>query len=91
MKRAKNKECIYVTIRKYVDLGPETELKSKSPYPRGDCPFCNQKEGLHINIDKQVFYCFGCHTGGDRLLFFALLKKESIKVMVDFLLRDEEV
>lgn len=34
------------------------------------CPFHHEKTpSLHINTDKQMFYCFGCKKGGDIFTF----------------------
>lgn len=41
------------------------------------CPFHNEKTpSFHVRGDKQVFYCFGCHKGGN--VFKFVMEKEGI-------------
>ena len=41
------------------------------------CPFHNEKTpSFHVRGDKQVFYCFGCHKGGN--VFRFIMEKEGI-------------
>lgn len=43
----------------------------------GLCPFHEEKTpSFHVSRDKQVFYCFGCHAGGDVITF--VQKREEI-------------
>lgn len=59
-----------------VDLISETvELKRKGNRYWGICPFHQEKTpSFSVSQDKQMFYCFGCHAGGD--IFSFLIKKE---------------
>ncbi len=44
---------------------------------KGCCPFHNEKTpSFHVRGDKQVFYCFGCHKGGN--VFKFVMEKEGI-------------
>ena len=41
------------------------------------CPFHNEKTpSFHVRGDRQVFYCFGCHKGGN--VFKFVMEKEGI-------------
>ncbi|MBE3590132.1 MAG: DNA primase [Firmicutes bacterium] len=43
----------------------------------GLCPFHEERTpSFHVSRDKQVFYCFGCHVGGDVITF--VQKREEI-------------
>lgn len=59
-----------------VDLISETvELKRKGNRYWGLCPFHQEKTAsFSVSQDKQMFYCFGCHAGGD--IFSFVMKKE---------------
>ncbi len=50
------------------------ESKENNLY-KAVCPFC-EKEGFVINNDKNLFYCFSCHCGGDAVTF--LCKKYNV-------------
>ncbi|MBW2969396.1 hypothetical protein KY314_04785 [Candidatus Woesearchaeota archaeon] len=52
------------------------KLKREKEYSKGTCPFC-KKEGdtFTVSRKKEVFYCFGCHEGGDVITFQAKLKE----------------
>ncbi len=54
-------------------------LKEKGKELIGNCPFHEEtKASFHVNIEKGVFHCFGCHEKGNVLDFVA--KKEGIKI-----------
>lgn len=59
-----------------VDIISETvELKRKGNRYWGLCPFHQEKTpSFSVNQDKQMYYCFGCHAGGD--IFSYVIKKE---------------
>ena len=44
---------------------------------KGLCPFHPEKTpSFHVDQEKQLFYCFGCHAGGDMFTF--LMKMEGM-------------
>ncbi|MHB1650961.1 MAG: DNA primase [Desulfitobacteriaceae bacterium] len=51
-------------------------LQRKGKNYLGLCPFHSEKTpSFTVTPDKQIFYCFGCHTGGN--VFSFLMKKEN--------------
>ena len=61
---------IVETISEYVSL----QRRGKNYL--GLCPFHVEKTpSFNVNAEKQMFYCFGCHTGGN--VFSFLMKKEN--------------
>jgi len=61
-------------IRDRVDIvaviGRYVELKKRGSRHVGLCPFHNEKTGsFSVSPDKGLYYCFGCHAGGDVLGF----------------------
>jgi len=49
-----------------------TKLKRAGNYWKGHCPFHNEKTAsFTVSPDKEIFYCFGCHIGGDAITFIA--------------------
>lgn len=58
------------TVSEYV------RLQRKGKNYLGLCPFHSEKTpSFTVTPDKQIFYCFGCHTGGN--VFSFLMKKEN--------------
>ena len=50
--------------------------KSTGSKYRGLCPFHAEKTpSFYVDADKQLFYCFGCSTGGDVFKFLMLYEK----------------
>lgn len=51
-------------------------LKKVGGRYRGLCPFHSEKTpSFHVDAGKQLFYCFGCGTGGDAFKFLMLYEK----------------
>ncbi len=57
-------------VSRYVDL----RLKGK--YYWGLCPFHNEKTpSFHVSQEKQLYYCFGCQSGGDVFKFLQSIEQ----------------
>lgn len=74
----KSRVMIYNVISNYV------KLTKKGANYQGCCPFHAEKTpSFYVNTGKNFFYCFGCHAGGDVIVFmerfFKISKKEVIE------------
>lgn len=50
-------------------------LKNIGNYWKGPCPFHSETDAsFTVSPDKQIFYCFGCHEGGDVIGFIAKIE-----------------
>ena len=62
------------------------ELKQKGKSCWGQCPFHEDNTpSFKIDSDKQLFYCFGCGSGGDVISFIQKLKRCSFPDAVSYL------
>ena len=62
----KSKVAILEVAREYVQLRPI------GGYWKGPCPFHSETDAsFTVSPEKQIFYCFGCHAGGDVIAFIA--------------------
>ena len=51
-------------------VGEYVPLKKKGANYVGLCPFHSEKTGsFTVNDDKSMYYCFGCHRGGNAIGF----------------------
>jgi DNA primase len=51
-------------------VGRFVPLKKRGKNYLGVCPFHNEKTpSFNVSADKQMYYCFGCHRGGDVIKF----------------------
>lgn len=67
----KNELPILDVISEYVPIKPAGH------YWKASCPFHSETDAsFTVSPDKQIFYCFGCHTHGDSIAFIA--KKENL-------------
>lgn len=49
-----------------------TTVRKTGNYWKGCCPFHSEKTAsFTVSPDKNIFYCFGCHVGGDVIAFVA--------------------
>ncbi len=64
------------------------QLREKGGRLWGLCPFHNEKTAsFSVSPDKQLYYCFGCHAGGNVVHFLMELEKlsyvDTIKLLAD--------
>ena len=53
-------------------VNEHTTLKKAGTYYKARCPFHNEKTAsFTVSPGKEIFYCFGCHLGGDVISFIA--------------------
>lgn len=58
-------------------VGRTVTLKRAGRNYKGLCPFHDEKTpSFNVNPDRQSYYCFGCHEGGDAFAF--LMKTEGL-------------
>jgi len=64
-------------------IGRYVSLQKRGRSYLGLCPFHGEKSpSFHVDESKQMFYCFGCQTGGDIFKFLTLIENESFAVVV---------
>lgn len=70
-----------------VDIVSETvKLNRKGNRYWGLCPFHEEKTGsFSVTPDKNMFYCFGCHAGGDMFSFIMKRDGTDFKETVEML------
>lgn len=89
----RSRVVIQDVIRRYVP-----SLKKKGKNYLGLCPFHKEKTpSFTVSPDKQIFYCFGCHTGGNIFNFIGKMERlefpESVRFVADMVgveIRDEK-
>lgn len=68
-------------VRKYVPT-----LQKKGRNFLGLCPFHKEKTpSFTVSPEKQIFYCFGCHAGGNVFSFISKIEKLNFPESVRFL------
>ncbi len=61
-------------------ISPYTQLKKVGKEWRGLCPFHNEKTpSFFVNREKGVYYCHGCHKGGNAITFIADIENVDYK------------
>jgi DNA primase len=56
-------------------IGEYTTLKKAGMYWKGCCPFHHERTAsFTVTPHKEIFYCFGCHEGGDVISFIAKIE-----------------
>lgn len=67
-------------------VGRYVELKKSGSSLVGLCPFHSERTpSFHVTPSKQMFYCFGCNTGGDVITFIMAIEHLSYIDAVQFL------
>lgn len=67
-------------------VGQYVNIRLRGRNHVGLCPFHNEKTpSFTVSADKQIFYCFGCHTGGDVIAFVREFEKLSYPEAIRFL------
>lgn len=69
-------------------IGEYVSLKKAGLYFKGHCPFHHEKTAsFTVSPHKEIFYCFGCHEGGDVITFISKVENctpfEAIKHLAD--------
>lgn len=75
-----------VTILQVV--GEHVALKKAGHYWKGRCPFHDEKTAsFTVSPHREIFYCFGCHMGGDVITFISKTENcnqlEAAKLLAD--------
>jgi len=69
-----------------------TTLHKAGTYLKSRCPFHHEKTAsFTISPDKDIFYCFGCHTGGDLITFTAKIENCSPLEAAQFLAERHQI
>lgn len=69
-------------------VGEHVTLKKAGQYWKGTCPFHDEKTAsFTVSPERDIFYCFGCHEGGDVIAFIGKIENcppfESAKFLAD--------
>lgn len=69
-------------------VGDYSTLKKAGLYWKGQCPFHNEKTAsFTVSPHKEIYYCFGCQSGGDVISFIARVENcspiEAAKLLVE--------
>jgi DNA primase len=80
------------TVRQAGDLvrliSDHVPLKARGARLLGLCPFHEEKTpSFSVDPKAQLFYCFGCHTGGDLFKFVQLYERVDFRESVEILAR----
>ncbi len=83
---------VIAQVRDATDLvevaGDHVKLKKRGRKYEGLCPFHEEKTpSFSIDPEKGLFYCFGCHAGGDAIKFVMELERLNFPEAVERLAR----
>lgn len=81
---------IFIFIKSHLSIqdvvGEYATLHRAGAYLKSRCPFHHEKTGsFTVSPDRGIFYCFGCHTGGDLITFIAKMENCSPLEAAQFL------
>lgn len=80
-KFVKNNVAILEVISAY------TTLKQAGHYWKGCCPFHAEKTAsFTVSPNRNIFYCFGCHVGGDSISFIEKVENCSALQAAEYLI-----
>lgn len=80
------KESIFSATDMVSVVGEYVHLEQRGNQWWGCCPFHNEKTpSFSITPDKNIFYCFGCHEGGDIIKFVMEMENLRYPDAVEFL------
>lgn len=84
---------VFLFIREKVDIfdvvSKRVVLRRLGSYWKGSCPFHPETDAsFTISPEKKIFYCFGCHQGGDVIAFVAKSENLSQLEAVEFLAKE---
>ncbi len=69
-------------------VGEYVSLEQKGNMWWGCCPFHHEKTpSFSVTPDKKLYYCFGCHEGGDIIKFIMEMEKCRYPEAIEFLAR----
>ena len=65
-----------------------TNIKKAGLYWKGHCPFHHEKTAsFTVSPHREIFYCFGCSSGGDVITFITKVEQcsaiEAVKILAD--------
>ena len=65
-----------------------TSIKKAGLYWKGHCPFHHEKTAsFTVSPHREIFYCFGCNSGGDVITFITKVEQcsaiEAVKILAD--------
>ncbi len=76
----KSRVSIFDVVNEYATL------RKAGNYWKGRCPFHHEKTAsFTVSPHKDIFYCFGCHAGGDVIAFIAKVENCGQHEAVQFL------
>jgi DNA primase len=69
-------------------VGEHVALKKAGHYWKGRCPFHDEKTAsFTVSPHREIFYCFGCHMGGDLITFVTKIENcppiDAVKQLAD--------